>query len=239
MIVAIHQPHYLPWLRYVDKIARSDVFVLLDDAAYTKNGWQNRNRIKCSQGWMYLTVPVLDAFGKRISEVGINNQERWRAKHWRALCTNYARAPFFNQYREQFEEIYLRQWGTVCELSVHILELLLSILGIRSRIVRSSVLGVPGGGTNRLVDICTALRATTYLSGDYAAGNHLDVCAFRDRGLEVRLQGWECREYRQQHTPVGFIPDLSIVDLLFNEGENCLAVLGRCRQEMSLARMRV
>lgn len=234
MIVGIHQPHYLPWLRFVDKIARSDVFVVLDDAAYTKNGWQNRNRIKCVQGWMYMTVPVLDAFGKRILEVEINNRERWRAKHWRALCTNYARAPFFNRYREKLEEIYLKEWGTVCDLSVHMLEFLLSALQIQTRVVRSSILGVSGGGTDRLIDICTLLGATIYLSGDYAAGNHLDMNAFRDRGIEVRLQGWQCQGYRQQHKQVGFIPDLSIVDLLLNEGDNSLAVLGRCRRVMSL-----
>jgi hypothetical protein len=233
VIVAIHQPHYLPWLRYIDKIARSDVFVLLDDAHYTKNGWQNRNKIKCAQGWMYLTVPVLDAFGKPISEVRINNQQRWRAKHWAALCTNYARAPFFPRYRELFETVYQNEWETLHELSLHILERLLMALGLRTRLVRSSALGIPGTATGRLVDICSRLGATTYLSGDYAAGSHLNVEAFRERGIEVQLQGWRCAEYRQQHAPAGFIADLSIVDILFNEGGKSLAILERCRGELS------
>ena len=185
MIVAIHQPHYLPWLRYVDKIARSDIFVLLDDAAYTKNGWQNRNKIKGGQGWMYVTVPVLDAYGKPIREVRINNQERWRAKHRAALCTNYARAPFFDRYGAHFDRIYAQEWETLHQLSVHMLETVLSLLGIRTRLLRSSALGVPGTATQRLVDICARLGATTYLTGDYAAENHLDTRLFRERGIEI------------------------------------------------------
>ncbi len=233
MIVAIHQPHYLPWTRYVDKIARSDVFVLLDSAQYTKNGWQNRNKIKCAQGWMYLTVPVLGAFARPISEVRINNQARWREKHWAALCTNYSRAPFFGHYREYFEPIYRGQWELLHGLSVHVLKSLLSALGIRTPLVRSSALGVSGRGTELLADICVRLGATAYLSGDYAAGNHLDMRVFRERGIAVQLQGWQCQEYRQQHMQAGFVTDLSIVDLLFNEGEGSLAVLGRCRREVS------
>jgi hypothetical protein len=225
MIVAIHQPHYLPWLRYVQKIARSDVFVLLDDAQYTKNGWQNRTRIKSAQGWMYLTVPVLGAFEKPIGEVRINNQERWRAKHWMALCTNYSKAPYFRQYRDVLEPLYQTAWDGLCEWNLATLSAVLTALGIRARLVRSSQLGVAGGGTERIVSICRALGATAYLSGDFAATNHLEADQFASSGIEVRLQGWHCPSYRQQYLAAGFIPDLSIVDLLFNEGEKALTAL--------------
>ncbi len=229
MIVAIHQPHYLPWLRYVEKIARSDTFVLLDDAQYTKNGWQNRTRIKTAQGWTYLTVPVQDAFGKPIVRVGINNQQRWRAKHWMALVTNYSRAPHFRRYRGILEPLYERPWEALCEWNVATLGAILGALGIRTRLVRSSQLGVPGKGTERVVAICRALGATVYLTGDYAASNHLDADQFAPWGIEVRPQLWACPAYRQQYPGAGFIPDLSIVDLLFNEGEASLEVLTRRR----------
>lgn len=230
MIVAIHQPQYLPWLRYVDKIARSDIFVLLDDAQFTRSGWHNRNKIKNAQGWMYLTVPVLHAYGKPIREVRINDQERWRARHWGALRTDYGRAPFFDRYKAHFENLYARQWETLADLSVHVLETVLAILGIRTRLLRSSALGVPGTATRRLIEICERLGASTYLTGDYAARHHLETRLFGERGIEVRLQNWRCQEYRQQHPSVGYLPDLSIVDLLFNEGENSLALLERCHQ---------
>ncbi|MBU2027138.1 MAG: WbqC family protein, partial [Proteobacteria bacterium] len=74
MIVAVHQPQYLPWLGYFDKIDRADVFVLLDTVQFKKNEWQNRNRIKAAAGPQWLTVPVTYKFPQRINEVGINNR---------------------------------------------------------------------------------------------------------------------------------------------------------------------
>ena len=71
MIVAIHQPQYLPWIGYFEKMDRTDAFVLLDTVQFKKNEWQNRNRIKTPEGWQWLTVPVLHKFPQRIDEVRI------------------------------------------------------------------------------------------------------------------------------------------------------------------------
>jgi len=225
MIVGAHQPHYLPWVRLIDKIARSDVFILLDDVQFTKNGFQNRVKIKHAQGTMYLTVPVLDPFGKLIREVRINTEFRWRAKHQSALITNYGKAPYFAEYRDLVMSIYDRPWESLVECNVYALEVVLGALGVRTRLMRSSELGVPGKGTERLVGLCQAVGATVYLSGDFAVGHHFDPAEFAPHGIEVRPQGWQCPTYRQQYPQLGFLPDLSVVDLLFNEGKRALAVL--------------
>ena len=62
MIVAIHQPQYLPWLGYFGKMLQADIFCYLDTVQYKKNEWQNRNRIKTAQGWQWLTVPVTSIY---------------------------------------------------------------------------------------------------------------------------------------------------------------------------------
>ncbi len=235
MIVAVHQPHYLPWLRYVDKMARSDVFVLLDDAQYTKNGWQNRNRIKTATGWTYLTVPVTVAFGASINEVRIAATERWAQRHRNALVTNYARAPYFRRYWDFFDEVYGRPWERLAELNSYLLLGLCSVLGIRTHLVLSSELGVPGRASARLVEICRRLGATGYLTGDYAAANHLDVHLFEEAGIQVTCQNWQCPRYPQQFEQVGFVPDLSVVDMLFNVGPASLDLLLRRRLELSPA----
>src|SRR5436190_10333101 len=98
MLIAIHQPHYLPWLRYFEKIARSDIFIVLDDVQYEKNGFQNRNKIKTGQGWMYLTVPVRKPTQRPLVEIEIDNGIGWREKHRRALEMNYCKAPYFERY---------------------------------------------------------------------------------------------------------------------------------------------
>ncbi len=59
MIVSIHQPAYLPWLGYLDRIARSDLFIFLDNVQFERNSFTNRNQIKTANGPVWLTVPVL------------------------------------------------------------------------------------------------------------------------------------------------------------------------------------
>ena len=90
MIVTIHQPQFMPWIGYFDKMEQADVFVYLDNAQFKKNEWQNRNRLKTAQGWQWLTVPVLHRFPQSIREVGINDEVDWKSKHLNALTTNYS-----------------------------------------------------------------------------------------------------------------------------------------------------
>ena len=97
MIVSIHQPQYLPWLGYFDKIERSDAFVFLDNVQFKKNEWQNRNKVKTDQRWQWLTIPVIHKFGQKINEVKINNTVRWGKKHLTALLNHYSKAPFFKE----------------------------------------------------------------------------------------------------------------------------------------------
>ncbi len=114
MIVAVHQPQYLPWLGYFDKIDRADVFVLLDTVQYKKNEWQNRNRIKTAAGPQWLTVPVTYRFPQRIDEVGVNNRERWQHKQRQAIVSNYRKAPFWDGLAPLIEEILTPAWEMSC-----------------------------------------------------------------------------------------------------------------------------
>lgn len=224
MIVAIHQPHYLPWLRYMAKMMLADIFVVLDDVQYAKNGWQNRNRIKTANGWAYLTVPVHASVSNRILDVRVAG-DRWRVQHWKSLQAAYGRASNFGTHARFFEQFYAAPWERLVDLNVASLDYLRLALGVRTRWVRASSLKVNGEGTQRLVRICKELGGTVYLSGAYAATNHLDLSSFRGSGVELALLGWRCPSYRQVHPRVGFIPDLSVVDLLFNEGEGAARIL--------------
>ena len=107
MILAAHQPQYLPWLGYLDKIDRADVFVLLDSVQFKKNEWQNRNRVKHAGGWHWLTVPVRHRFPQPIAEVEIADQ-RWRRKHRRALEVTYGQAAHFTTEAAGLDAVYGR-----------------------------------------------------------------------------------------------------------------------------------
>jgi len=225
MIAGIHQLHYLPWLRYFQKIAKSDVFVVLDDIQYNKNGWQNRNKIKGSAGALTLTVPVFNKFQQTLDEVVIDNKTNWRKKHWQSLATCYGKAPYFKDYAPAVQKIYEREWERLNALNLEMLKLFLSFLGIKTKIVLSSELDAPGEATERLVHLCRKAGADAYLSGAYATEAYLDAAALERGGIRLDILAWQAPVYAQLFMQSGFIPDLSIVDLLFNEGPRAMDII--------------
>lgn len=228
MRVAIHQPQYLPWLGYFDKMDQVDSFVLLDDVQFKKNEWQNRNRIKTAAGWQWLTVPVLHHSSQRISDVKINPTVSWARKHIQAVVSNYASAPFFDLHRPFFEDVYAREWDSLLELNLLTISYLVEALAIRTKLVLASSLPLPAGveATDRLVAICKALEADTYLSGAGGKG-YLELTRFDEAGIRVHFQAFHTRPYPQCFG--AFIPDLSIVDLLFNCNGESLHILRQGR----------
>ena len=223
MIVAVHQPQYLPWLGYFDKMRRADVFCYLNDVQYKKNEWQNRNRIKTARGWQWLTVPVRYHYPEKINEVKINNTTGWQKKHLQALVTNYSRAPFYKTYSAIFEETFAGEWEIISELNIHLLAHLREALGINAKpTVISSDLKLSEEPTDRLIDICKAMGADTYLAGQGGA-DYMDLKRFEKRGIKVIFQGFKHPVYKQLFED--FEPYLSIVDLLFNCGPESLQVI--------------
>ena len=225
MIVAVHQPQYLPWIGYFDKMRRADVFCYLNDVQYKKNEWQNRNRIKTAQNWQWLTVPVRYRFPEKINEVQINNTTRWNKKHLQALFTNYNRAPYFKAYISIFEDIFSKKWDLISELNIHLIERLKNALHLQERkTIISSELDLRDDPTDRLIDICKALGADTYLAGQGAAG-YMDMGRFEKNGLKVIMQDFTHPVYPQLFED--FQPQLSIVDLLFNCGPESMNIITR------------
>ncbi len=223
--VSIHQPHYLPWLRYFDKIARSDVFIVLDNIQYNKNGWQNRNRIKTAQGPLLLTVPVFEHLGQTLDEVRIERDIPWARKHWRTIEQAYGKAAFFCEHEAWLRDTYQRDWEWLNDLNLHLLDYFIAALGIRTRIVRASELDVPGAATQRLANLIHVVGGTRYYSGAYALDAYLDASMLEKAGIVLELQEWTTPAYPQLYEP--FAPDLSILDLLLNCGPESLNILSQ------------
>ena len=220
MIVAIHQPQYLPWLGYFDKMRRADVFCFLDNVQYKKNDWQNRNRIKTAQGWQWLTVPVHYRFPQKINEVTINNAVKWKNKHLQALISNYNRAPFFKEFLDIFELVYSENWESLSDLNIFLIKRLRTALGLQQRqAVKASDFELREDPTDRLIDICKALKADTYLSGQDGTV-YMDLERFKQSGIRVVVQDFKHPVYPQVFQE--FQSHMSIVDLLFNCGAKSL-----------------
>ena len=227
MRIAITQPTYLPWLGYFDLLDQVDKFVLLDTVQFEKRSWQQRNRIKTPTGLLWLTVPVVfrGRLGQRIVDVKIREADFWR-DHLRAVELNYRRAPFIDEYYPALSEL-LRSASSgprLAELNIGLLRWLAEALGIETPIVRSSELAVDGKRTHLLAEICSLSGATTYVSplgsADYLL-NELPILT--GCGVNLLFQHYEHPTYRQLFPP--FQAHASVLDLLFNEGENALAII--------------
>jgi WbqC-like protein family len=224
LIVAVHQPQYLPWLGYFDKIRRADVFCYLNDVQYKKNEWQNRNRIKTARGWQWITVPVRYRFPQKINEVRIDSTVEWKKKHLQALITNYSRAPYFKRVMSVLEETFSKEWRFISELNVHLIESLKNLLNLqKKKSLLSSDLALREEPTDRLIDICKALGADTYLAGQGGAA-YMDLEKFEKNGLKVIIQEFKHPAYPQLFEE--FQSHLSIVDLLCNCGPESMKFIG-------------
>ncbi|ELY59669.1 WbqC-like family protein [Natronococcus amylolyticus DSM 10524] len=211
--VAIHQPNYLPWLGYFEKIRRSDVFVLLDDAEYTSGSWINRNRIKTPHDWTWLTVPVRGTSGA-IADVEIVD-DGWRETHRKSLQASYGGAAHYEEFAAFFAATYARSWESLCELNVHLVRQLADRLGLDCEFVRASTLEVDAAGSERIVRLCEELGADRYYSGE-GARSYNDHARFEDAGIALEYQSFDPPRYEQRFGE--FLSNLSIVDPLMNLG---------------------
>lgn len=207
----------------------SDIFVLLDNVPYSKNDFQNRNRIRTSgtdNGWCWLTVPVLTKgrFGQSINEVEINNADiAWRKRCWNSIRYNYTRAKHFNEYKDFFLDLYLvKSWDKLADLNIYIIEHLKQVLEIDVKLVPASNLSISGSGTELLLEICQELGAETYISGRFGK-DYLNEELFNRQGIQVVYQEFQHPKYPQVYEP--FIPNLSVIDLSFNCGKRSREII--------------
>lgn len=226
MRVTIHQPQFLPWLGYLDKIDQADLFILLDTVQFKKHEWQNRNRIRTAKGWQWLTVPVLQHFRQRIDEVLINPTAVWKTQHLRALEIHYARAPYRSRYLPQLRELYSASWKTLSDLNKATVHWLLKAYGISTPIHSAADYAARDEPTDRLIDLCRAVGATAYLAGP-GAEHYMNKLRFESSGVRLDIQVFQHPAYRQVYEP--FEPNLSALDLLLMQGPDALATLRQTR----------
>jgi len=229
MICAIHQPQTFPWLGYFAKIMQADVFIFLDNVQFKKNEWQNRNKIRTPNGWQWLTVPVIHHFGQNISDVLVNNSVDWRHKHLQTLRTYYSKAPFFSYYFGQIEEIYQQTWNNLAEFNITTIRQIMNWIGIETPTkIGSKITDLQANphitADERLIIATKAVGADVYLSGS-GGHNYLNTALFPANGIELTFQKFEHPIYRQQ--TVDFLPFMSVLDLLFNEGPQTYSIIKR------------
>ncbi|HMU45275.1 MAG TPA: WbqC family protein [Chitinophagaceae bacterium] len=218
--IVITQSNYIPWKGYFDAINIADEFVFYDDMQYTRRDWRNRNKIKTKDGIKWLTVPV-EAKGKyfqKINETKVSDPY-WGKDHWATLIHNYSKARYFGDYKEIFESLYLNNKELyLSKINYSFIKVICEILGIKTRFTWSSEFDLKEDRTERLVDICKKCDATDYYTGP-SAKVYMNETLFLTENINIHYFDYSgYPPYNQLHGD--FIHEVSIIDLLFNEGPN-------------------
>lgn len=220
--VAIVQSCYIPWKGYFDLIRSVDEFILFDDVQYTRRDWRNRNIIKTPNGLLWLTVPVevKGNYYQRINETRIADST-WAKNHWKTIMHNYARAPYFKEYKLLFEELYNETVNDqyISQVNFRFIKKIAELLNINTKLTWSTDYKIDDSlaKTDRLLALCQEAQATYYLSGP-SAKDYLQEDLFNQSGIEVDYIDYsKYAAYTQLHGE--FAHGVTILDLIFNTGE--------------------
>lgn len=224
MILTAHQPVYLPWLGLFHKIALADLFCYFDIVQYQRKDYNNRNKIKTGNGELWLSVPVESKghLNKNVSDILII-QDHWVQKHIRSIELNYKKAPFYLNYFPELQEILINQSkSSLGILNLKLLEYFMNCLGIKTPLVKASDYDFNGIGSDLVLDMCIKLGADKYIFGAQGK-NYANTNSFMKANIQVEFQNYIHPVYSQ----IGrdFVPYMSIIDLLFNEGEQSFEIL--------------
>ena len=216
--VVIHQPDFIPWLGFFDRLLQADLFVALDSVQFvhSNRSWTHRDKIKTARGEQWVTVSVKKPSRTTlINEVVLADGTNWRQDNLNLIAANYKAARFFDEVFPAVRDLYGRPCMLLTDFTLSSIEMLMDMLAIRVPVVRSSTLGASGAKSELLVDILVRVGATHYLSG-VGARAYLDSSPFEAKGIKVRWQDFTHPVYPQLHG--AFIPMLSTLDMLFNCG---------------------
>ena len=214
-VVAAHQPNYLPWIGFFHKILKSDTFIILDHVEFSKRGFINRNRVKGPSGPIWLTVPVKVHGRMEIREVPIENDKDWKRKHVSTLRSFYGKTPYFDELFPGFLDIYEREWEMLSDLNIALIRHISVLLGLDTEFLMSSEMDPIGKKMEMIIDLARKAGADIYLSG-HGAMKYQDPEYFSENRIELVYQEFEHPVYPQRFGD--FVPNLSIVDMLFNVG---------------------
>ncbi|NBK97808.1 MAG: hypothetical protein EOM50_07280 [Erysipelotrichia bacterium] len=217
MIVSIHQPDYIPYLGYFYKIYQSEVFVFLDDVQFSNDNMHHWNRIKTPQGECRLKIPVEHSFGDNINQVRTKDELKWKEKHLKTIEMNYKKTEYFEEIYPNYKEVILSEYPNLSEMNIVINQFICKSFGINPKFVRSSDLNIDSAKEDRVIDICLALGGTTYISGNGARAYQVDE-HYENKGIYLKYTDYKPFTYNQRWGE--FIPNLSVLDYIFNCGFN-------------------
>lgn len=226
MRIAIHQPEFIPWLGFFDKMKRVDKYIVFDHVQFKKRYFENRNRIKQGNTAVWLSIPVKtkSKYSQNINEVEIDNSSPWQKKSWEKIRYCYLKSQYFKEYSKELEILFLlKKYEKLIDFNMVFIEWFRKILNINTPMVFSSDMNVEGFRASDLIlEICLRAGATEYLCG-LSGKDYLKLDDFSAAGIEVKFQNFEHPKYEQRGSE--FIPYLSMLDMVLNCGFDSQQIL--------------
>jgi hypothetical protein len=214
--VVIHQPDFLPYLGFFHRLLHADVFVILDNVQFLREGWQHRDKIKTYNGVKWHNLKITKApLGTFINDIILVNNYKWINDNLNQIKESYRKAEFFDEIYPYIEKLYLENFTKMIDLNLLSIKILMELFDIEIKIEYSSKYNITTKSNDLVVDILKEVDATHYLSG-VGAKDYFEKEPFHNANIEVIWQEFNHPIYPQLHGE--FIPYLSSIDLLFNCG---------------------
>lgn len=198
--------HYLPCIEYFGILLHAKEVIFEANENYVKQSYRNRCKILTANGIDVLSVPVCGSGKKiKVKDIEIDYNQKWVQRHWRAIASAYGKSPFFEFYADEFQQIYLKKIPLLFDFNMELLKLCLKILQSDVSVAQSKI---------------------------YQKEPDDEVTDYRSK-INPKKADREYNKYRAyQYSQVfgsNFVENLSIIDLIFNEGTSSKeAVLKSC-----------
>lgn len=221
-IVTIHQPEHLPWLGFFNKMAKADIFVLLDNVPFRKNYFQNRNKILGTnqEQWIGVPVSIKGHLNSTIKETIIANETnpKWRDKYIKTIRDSYSKYEYFEEVFPSLSQIIMTDYDTINDINIAIIRMFAHGFDINTEFIKASDLDVDGTKSDLILSICDNLNTDIYIAGPFGR-EYLKKEEFDKKGIKVCFNDYFHPEYRQKRSD-SFVPYLSALDLVMNCGYN-------------------
>ncbi len=219
-ILSLMQPTYFPWLGYFNLIKQSDIFVLYTTTQLQKRSWQVRNKIKTTQGEIFLSIPVKKTTNRdnlMIENAEVLYDNKWNTKHLASIKHAYSKTPYFKNIFPLIEYHLNGTHKSLTDITCGLILDIVSLLNIDTKIVLSSDINYTGKKDHALISICKELGVNKYLSVRGSMNYILDgENLFKTNNIDLLWHEYKHPVYKQVNG--NFVPYIGIIDALFNIG---------------------